>query len=80
MAIVFGVKKFVNYLYGTEFVLQTEHQPLAYLDRSKFYSNMIMRWSTYLQSFRMRVEAIKGKDNIGADYLSRGFEIITYNC
>ena len=71
MAIVFGIKKFVNYLYGTEFVLQTDHQPLAYLDKSKFESNRNMRWAMYLQSFRMRVEAIKGKDNVGADYLSR---------
>ena len=71
MAIVFGVKKFINYLYGTEFVLQTDHHPLKYLDKSKFESSRIMRWAMYLQNFRMRVEAIKGKDNIGADYLSR---------
>ena len=71
MAIVFAVKKFVNYIYGTEFVLQTDHQPLQYLDKSKFESNRIMRWAMYLQSFRIKIEAIKGKDNVGADYLSR---------
>lgn len=71
LAIVFGVKKFVNYLYGTEFILQTDHQPLKYLDKSKFESSRIMRWAMYLQNFRMRIESIKGKDNVGADYLSR---------
>jgi hypothetical protein len=30
-----------------------------------------MRWAMFLQEFRMKIEAIKGKDNIGADFLSR---------
>ena len=31
LAIVFGVKKFHNYIYGREFEIDSEHQPLAYL-------------------------------------------------
>ena len=59
------------YLYGTEFVLQTDHQPLLYVNRAKFINDRIMRWAMFLQNYRFRVEAIKGSDNHGADYLSR---------
>ena len=71
LAIVFAIKKFQKYLYGKEFVLQTDHQPLAYIQRCKIESGRIMRWALFLQNYRFRIEAIKGSDNIGADYLSR---------
>ena len=31
----------------------------------------LMRWAMFLQSYNFRVEAIKGSENVGADYLSR---------
>jgi hypothetical protein len=71
LAVVWGTKKFINYLYGTQFTLQTDHQPLAYLNTAKFINGRIMRWAMYLQNFRIKVEAIRGVDNVGADYLSR---------
>jgi len=71
LAIVFGVKKFQKYLYGKEFILQTDHAPLGYLMGGKVENARCMRWAMYLQSYRFRIEVIKGRDNIGADYLSR---------
>ena len=44
LALVWAVKKFQVYLYGKNFVLQTDHQPLAYLDRCKVENQRIMRW------------------------------------
>lgn len=70
LAIVWSIKKYV-YLYGTEFTLQTDHEPLIYLNRAKFTNDRIMRWAMFLQNHRMHIESIKGKDNVGADYLSR---------
>jgi hypothetical protein len=71
LGIVWAIRKFELYLYGREFVLQTDHQPLIYINRTKFDNKRIMRWAMFLQEFRMKIEAIKGKDNIGADFMSR---------
>jgi len=71
LAIVWSVKKFAPYLYGNQFTLQTDHHSLKYLETSKFTNARLMRWALTLQPYRINVEYIKGKDNIGADYLSR---------
>ena len=71
LAVVWGIQKFAQYLYGREFVLETDHQPLTYLNKSKTENNRLMRWALQLQQYRFRIEAIKGSDNVGADYLSR---------
>ena len=31
----------------------------------------LMRWAMFLQSYNFKVEAIKGSENVGVDYLSR---------
>lgn len=70
-AIVWAVQKFESYLYGTEFVIETDHQPLKCIQRSKVANGRIMRWALVLQPYRYRIQVIKGRDNIGADFLSR---------
>jgi len=70
-AVVWALKKFMVYLYGKEFILQTDHQPLAYLKKAKLNNSRIMRWAMYLQGYKFKIQVIKGSDNIGADYLSR---------
>ena len=71
LAVVWGIRKFMRFIYGVELTLQTDHQPLAYLHRAKFENDRIMRWAMYLQSYRFTVQAIKGSENVGADFLSR---------
>ena len=71
LAVVEGVKKYYFYLYGDEFVLETDHLPLASLKTSKNANARLMRWALYLQQFAFSVRYIKGKTNIGADFLSR---------
>jgi len=39
-------------------VLQTNHEPLKYVNSAKFANGRLMRWAMFLQ-------------NVGADYLSR---------
>ena len=61
----------VIFLYGIEFTLQTDHQPIVYLKTAKFLNDRVMRWAMFLQNYSIRIESIKGRDNVGADYLSR---------
>ena len=74
LAVVWGIKRFHVYLYGVRFVLQTDHEPLKYMNRAKFTNHRLMRWAMFLQSYNMKVEAMKGSDIVEADYLSRVME------
>lgn len=71
MGIIWSVQKFHRYLYGKEFILETDHYPLMYLNKTKLVNSRLMRWALLLQPYRFRIIAIRGKDNVGADYLSR---------
>ena len=67
--LVFAIKKFEMYLYGKEFVFHTDHRPLAYIQKCKVENSRLMCWSLFLQNYRFRIEAIKGSESVGADYL-----------
>ena len=71
LAAVWGIRKFYPYLYGRHFTLQSDHNPLVYLHRIRPVSRRLMGWAIELQSHSFTVEAVAGKDNVGADYLSR---------
>ena len=71
LGIIWGVEKFRKYLYGVEFLLETDHKPLSYMQTAKVLNPRIMRWAMKLQPYRFRIVAIRGRDNLGADYLSR---------
>ena len=48
---------------------QVDHEPLKYVNSAKFSNGRLMRWAMFLQSYNFRVEAIKGSDNVGTDYM-----------
>ena len=72
-SVVWAIKCSMKYLYGREFVIETDHQPLTYISQSKMSNGRLMRWALFLQNFKYRVVSIKGKDNVTADYLSRAY-------
>ena len=65
-----GSEIFKN-LYGTPFTVETDHCPLKYLNEAKLKNARLMRWALILQPYRIHINAIKGSENVGADYLSR---------
>ena len=71
LGIVWGVTRFRLYLAGKPFILQTNHQPLAYINKTKYQNDRTMRWALALQGYYYTVQDIPGKDNVAADYLSR---------
>lgn len=50
--IVWAVRKIKRYLYGQEFYLETDHQPLVYLSKSKVLNARLIRWALVLQPYR----------------------------
>ena len=76
VVIVFGVKKFNQYLYGRQFILVTDHQPLCKLFGHEegvwpLAAARMQRWSLILSTYSYKIEYIPGSSNHCADCLSR---------
>ena len=67
--IYFGVKSFSYYLMCKNFVLETDHNNLLWMEAS--YVPKVIRWRIYLQSYNFLLRHIPGKQNTVADWLSR---------
>ena len=65
------VKKFEPYIYGRQYVVQSDHQPLVWLSNVKGSNKRLMRWALCLQDQNIIFQAIPGNENQGADFLSR---------
>ena len=70
-AIVFALQKFRQFLYGAKFTIKCDHKPLKFLLNSEFKNAKIQRWGLMISEFDCTIEYIIGKDNAGADMLSR---------
>ena len=71
LAVVWGIKRFKLYLAGRRFTLQTDHKPLRYLKDAVYQNDRGFRWEVTVQEYSFRVGDIPGKENVGADFLSR---------
>ena len=71
LAIVFACKKFRNYLLGNKVKIFTDHHALTFLNTCQLLNARLIRWATYLQEFQLEIIHIPGKENIGADTLTR---------
>ena len=71
LALFWATKRLHVYLYGTEFILEIDHQPLAFVNRSNINNDRVMRWALQLQMYRYQVRIVKGSANTTADLLSR---------
>lgn len=76
LAILFGIKKFDQYLRGTKFTLVTDHKPLIHIlgpkrNLPKIVNNRLVRWALLIGSYQYDIHYQKGENNILADCLSR---------
>jgi len=76
LAVVFGVKRFHQYLYGRHFLIYSDHQPLRRLfSETKavppMASGRIQRWALTLSSYEYELKYKPGKDQGNCDALSR---------
>jgi transposase InsO family protein len=71
LAVTWSVKHYRPYLFGKYFTIMTDHKPLLYLFSMKDPSSRLIKFRLQLEEYDYKVVYIRGKDNVGADALSR---------
>ncbi|KRX18868.1 Uncharacterized protein T07_3375, partial [Trichinella nelsoni] len=76
LAVIAGVKKFHEYLYGRQFTIITDHKPLLGLfvpkkETPQILSPRMLRWSILLNAYDYSINYRPGKEIANADALSR---------
>ncbi|XP_075056968.1 uncharacterized protein LOC142143157 [Mixophyes fleayi] len=71
LAIVWTLQKLQSYLYGRDFTVITDHNPLSWLHRVAGDNGKLLRWSLTLQQYTFTVQHRKGSHHGNADGLSR---------
>ena len=71
LALFWATKQLHVYLYGTEFILEIDHQPLAFVNRANINNDRVMRWALHLQMYRYQLRIVKCSANTNADLLRR---------
>ena len=67
LAIKRGVEAFTVYLVGRDFVIQTDHRALQWLNSLKDSNSRLTRWSLTLQAYSFSVRHQPGTTNSNAD-------------
>jgi len=70
-AIVFALKSWRHYLYGSQFQVFSDHKSLKYLFDQKELNMRQRRWMEYLKDYDFELLYHPGKANVVADALSR---------
>jgi len=76
LSLVFGVKKFHQYLYGRSFILITDHQPLTTILGPKkgipsLAAARLQRWALLLSAYQYTIQYKTSQAHSNADCLSR---------
>ncbi|XP_055522452.1 uncharacterized protein K02A2.6-like [Wyeomyia smithii] len=75
-AIIFGVRKFYQYLYGKKFTLVTDNEPLKQIFSDtkglpKMSALIMQHYATFLQSFNFKIQFRPTNQHANADAFSR---------
>ena len=75
LALLLALRHFDVYLNATlkPVLVFTDHNPLVFLHKMRDRNQRLLRWSLTLQEYNLQICHIRGKDNVIADALSRGF-------
>ena len=73
LALLLALRHYDVYIKDSPFTtkIQTDHNPLVFVQRMKNHNRRLLNWSLALQDLNIHISHIKGKDNVIADCLSR---------
>lgn len=71
LALVYCCAKFRQYLIGNKVIVMTDHHALTFLKQTRLTGGRLTRWTLALQEYDMEIIFIPGKENTGADVISR---------
>nr|GFB56913.1 putative reverse transcriptase domain-containing protein [Tanacetum cinerariifolium] len=69
--VVFALKTWIHYLYGTKSVIYTDHKSLQHIFDQKELNMHQRRWIKFLSDYDCVIRYHPGKANVVADVLSR---------
>ena len=73
-AIFHSIKKFHYFIDGEEIVVKSDHQSLQYFQPMKI-NGRVARWILQMTLYDIKIQYVKGEDNVMADTLSRLNEV-----
>lgn len=77
LAIRWSIEKLHNYLFGREFTLYTDHEPLMYIFGSQrkklpaICATRLLRYMIFLQDYNFKIKYRKSSEHGNADFISR---------
>lgn len=71
LAFLISLQKWDVYLRGASFVLNTDHEPIRYLQSKPRLSPRQQRWLDIFQQYDFTINHVRGIHNVAADALSR---------
>lgn len=71
LALVFALKRFHKYIYGSFFTLYTDHKALTYLHTQRVANLMMIAWMDTILQYDFKIVHLPGVANVLPDALSR---------
>lgn len=62
LAIIFGLKKFCQFLLEHKLIIRTDHHALKFLGQCKLLSDRLTKWVMYMNGFDYTVEHFRGRN------------------
>ena len=79
LAVTWGTRQFLCYLYGKRLLLRTDHAALKYMHNSAGNNSQLLRWSLRLSEFDFTVQHRPGTQIRHADALNRAVQAVAHD-